>query len=137
TVVARAAVVPGETLKLRHTAVVRSRVPVRWTAVRYPSAHRAINRAVELRPNQPVVRETSQVVPASTPPSQPYWLRTEGTAGLFDVDDPSLIGRAENPPTFPLEYVFDVGGPALVIAGEPIPGAGSAKPALRQRLTVI
>src|SRR5258706_4163903 len=104
TVVDRAEVVPGERVKLRHTAVVRSRIPVRWTAVRYPSPHRAITKAVELRPNQPVVRETSQVVPASTPPSQPYWLRTEGTAGLFDVDDPSLTGRAENPPTFPLEY---------------------------------
>src|SRR6058998_1358342 len=119
TVVDRAEVVPGETLKLRHTAVVRSRIPVRWTAVRYPSARRAINKAIELRPNQPVVREISQAVPASTQPTQPYWLRTEGIAGLFDVEDPSLIGRAENPPTVPLEYVFEVGGQTLVVAGEP------------------
>src|SRR5258708_39949073 len=63
TVVDRAEVVPGESLKLRHTAVVRSRIPVRWTAVRYPSAHRAVNKAIELRPNQPVIREASQVLP--------------------------------------------------------------------------
>jgi LmbE family N-acetylglucosaminyl deacetylase len=137
TVVDRAEVVPGETLKLRHTAVVRSRIPVRWTAVRYPSAHRAINKAVELRPNQPVVREASQALPASTPLSQPYWLRTEGTAGMFDVDDSSLIGRAENPPTFPLEYVFDVAGETLVVADEPRPAADPVKPALRRRLEVI
>src|SRR3989454_6118677 len=137
TVVDRAEVVPGETVRLRHTASVRSRIPVRWTAVRYPSAHRAINKAVELRPNQPVVREASQVLPATTPPSQPYWLRTEGTAGMFDVDDPALIGRAENPPTFPLEYVFDVGGQTLVIAGEPMATADPAKLALRRRLEVI
>src|SRR5437867_6995038 len=137
TVVDRAEVVPGENLKLRHTAVVRSRIPVRWTAVRYPSAHRAINKAAELRPNQPVVREISQAVPASTQPTQPYWLRTEGTAGLFDVDDPSLIGRAENPPAFPLEYVFDVGGQTLVVAGEPMPVADPARLELRRRLEVI
>src|SRR5438552_10854047 len=137
TVVDRAEVVPGETLKLRHTAVVRSRIPVRWTAVRYPSAHRVINKAIALRPNQPVIRETSQVLPATAPPSQPYWLRTEGTAGMFDVADPALIGRAENPPTFPLEYVFDVGGQTLVIAGEPMPAADPAKPVLRPRLGVI
>jgi hypothetical protein len=105
--------------------------------VRYPATHRAINKAVELRPNQPVVREASQIVPASLPPSQPYWLRTEGTAGLFDVEDPSLIGRAENPPLFPVEYVFDVGGQTLVIAGEPMPDADPAAPALRRRLEVI
>ena len=137
TVVDRAEVVPGERVKLRHTAVVRSRIPVRWIAVRYPSVHRAITKAVALPPNQPVVRDASQVVPASTPPSQPYWLRTEGTVGLFDVDDPSLIGRPENPPAFPLEYVFDVGGQTLVIAGEPRPAADPATPALRRRLEVI
>src|SRR5262245_55107023 len=137
TVVDRAEVVPGESLKLRHTAVVRARIPVRWTAVRYPSAHRAINKAIELRQNQPVTREASQVVPASIPPSQPYWLRTEGTAGMFDVDDPSLIGRPENPPTFPVESVFDVGGQTLVVAGEPMRAADPATPVLRRRLEVI
>jgi LmbE family N-acetylglucosaminyl deacetylase len=137
TVVDRAEVVPGETLRLRHTAVVRSRIPVRWTAVRYPSAHRALNEAVALRPNRPVVRKASQVVPASTPLSQPYWLRTEGTAGLFDVDDPALIGRAETPPTIPLEYVFDVGGQTLVIAGEPMSAVDPPKPGLRRRVEVI
>src|SRR5437763_4660161 len=136
TVVDRAEVVPGETLKLRHTAVVRSRVPVRWTAVRYPSAHRAINRAVELRPNQPVVREASQVVPAGMPPSQPYSLRTEATAGPVDVDDPSLIGRAANPPTFPPEYVLALGGQTLVIPGPPLPAAAPAKPTPRPGPTV-
>ena len=137
TVSDRAEVVPGEAVKLRHTAVVRSRFPVRWTAVRYPSVHRAIRKAIELRPNQPVVREGSQVLPVTTPPSQPYWLRREGTAGLFDVDDPSLIGRPEDPPAWPLEYVFEVGGQTLVIAGEPMTAADPAGPALRRRLAVI
>ena len=137
TVADRAEVVPGERVKLRHTAVVRSRIAVRWTAVRYPSVHRAITKAIALPPNQLVVRDASQVVPASTPPSQPYWLRTEGTVGLFDVDDPSLIGRPENPPAVPLEYVFEVDGQTLVIAGEPRPAADPAAPALRRRLEVI
>jgi len=109
----------------------------RWTAVRYPSVHRANTKAIALPPNQLVVRDASQIVPASTPPSQPYWLRTEGTVGLFDVDDPSLIGRPENPPAFPLEYVFDVDGQTLVIAGEPRPAADPAAPALRRRLEII
>ncbi len=137
TVVDRAEVVPGESVKLRHTVVVRSSVPVRWTAMRYLNAQRAINPAVELRPSQPAVREASQMVPVTTPPSQPYWLRTEGTPGLFHVDDPSLIGRAEDPPTFPLEYVFDVGGQTLTITGEPRPAADPAQPALQRRLEVI
>src|SRR5262245_56568293 len=129
----RAEVVPGEAVKLRHTAVARAPVPVRWVAVRYPSLRRAIDKAVALRPGQPVAREDAAVVPRGTPPSQPYWLRTEGTAGLFDVDDPSMIGRAENPPVLPVEYLFEVGGQTLALAGEPVAGAGPS----RRRLEVI
>ena len=49
TLVDQPEVVPGETLKMRHAAVVRSRLPVRWTAVRYPSIERAVTKVLELR----------------------------------------------------------------------------------------
>jgi LmbE family N-acetylglucosaminyl deacetylase len=137
TVVDRPEVVPGEALKMRHTAVVRSRIPVRWIAVRYPSVHRAATKVLELRANHSVVRHATQILPATTPPSQPYWLRKEGTAGLFHVDDPALIGRPENLPVFPLEYVFEVGGQSLVISGEPVSAALPANATMRRRLDVI
>jgi LmbE family N-acetylglucosaminyl deacetylase len=138
TVVAQPEAVPSETLRMRHTAVVRSRIPVRWTAVRYPNIPRAVTKVLELRAHQPVSRDSTHILPATTPPSQPYWLRKEGTAGLFHVDDPSLIGRPVNPPAFPIEYVFEVGGQTLVIAGEPVPtAADSANAAMRRRLDVI
>jgi len=136
TIVDRSEAVPGETLKMRHTAVVRSRFPVRWMAVRYPSVQRAVTKVLELRANRPVRRDATQILPATTPPSQPYWLRKEGTVGLFHVDDPSLIGRPENPPAFPIEYVFEVGRQTLVIAGEPA-AADPANAAMRRRLDVI
>ena len=136
TLVDQAEVVPGETLKLRHTAIRRSRVPVRWIAVRYPSIRRAITKPLALRQDQLVVRDAAETLPAATPPSQPYWLRREGTVGLSHVDDPSLIGRPENPPPFPIEYVFTVGRQTLVIPGEPVaPDPG--RPGARRRLDVI
>jgi len=122
TVVPKAEVVPGEALKLRHTATVKSDVPVRWVAVRYPNIKIASEdrKSIELHPNQPVTRDATQTLPADTPLSQPYWLREEHTTGMFRVDDPSLIGRPENPPAFPLEEVFEVGGQTLVITDEPV-----------------
>jgi len=137
TLVDQPEVVAGETLTMRHTAVMRSRLPVRWTAVRYPSIRRAVTVVLELRANKPVVRDETQILPATTPPSQPYWLRTAGTAGMFHVDDPSLIGRPENPAAFPIEYVFEVGGQTLVISGEPVQAADPANATLRRRLDVI
>src|SRR5882724_3859791 len=56
--------------------------------------------------------------PADLPLTQPYWLKEPGTAGLFRVDDPTLIGRAENPPALAVDYLFEVGGQTLVVADE-------------------
>ena len=137
TVVDQPEAVPGETLKMRHTAITRSNFPVRWTAVRYPSIQRQLIAALDLRPDQPLVRDDAQTLPASTPPSQPYWLRKTGTAGMFHVDDPSLIGRPENPAAFPIEYVFEIGGQTLVISGEPMQAGDSVNAATRRQLDVI
>jgi hypothetical protein len=90
----------------------------------------------ELHANQPVGRDATQMLPATTPLGQPYWLRKEGTTGLFRVDDPSLIGRPENPPAFPIEYVFEVDRQTLVISGEPM-AADSGNADRRRRLDVI
>jgi hypothetical protein len=129
--------VPGETLQMRHTAVVRSNLPVRWAAVRYPGIQRQLTTVLDLRANQPVVRDDTQILPVATPPSQPYWLREAGTVGMFHVDDPSLIGRPENPAAFPLEYVFEIGDQTMVISGEPMQAANRVNAATRRRLDAI
>ena len=56
TVVDRAEAVPGESVTLRHRVSVRSRVPVRWTALRHAGGHDALGTAVELRRDQPARR---------------------------------------------------------------------------------
>ena len=55
TVVDQPEAVPGETLKMRHTAVMRSSFPVRWTAVRYPSIQRQLSHGPRPAP-RPTVR---------------------------------------------------------------------------------
>lgn len=138
TVVPTAEVVPGQTLNLRHTAIVRSEFPVRWLAVRYPSTKGELSQAIDLRPNQEAGRDTTQTLPSRTPLSQPYWLREEHTPGMYRVDDPALIGQPENPPAFPIEQAFEIQGQELVIPDEPAQvGQDSAKAEVRRRLAVI
>jgi LmbE family N-acetylglucosaminyl deacetylase len=138
TVIPQAEVVPGESLKMHHSAIMRSNVPVRWLGVRYPDIASGITNATELRPNESASRDSVQTLPANTPLSQPYWLREEGTPGMFRVDDPTLIGRPENPPVFPVEQVFEVGGQTLVVPDGPVQvTTNSAKGQIRRRLDVI
>jgi len=121
TTIPDAEVVPGETLQLRHTVLVQSGVvPVRWKAVHYPGITNQVSEEVDLHPGQAITKESSQTLPAGAQLSQPYWLREDHTVGMFRVEDPALIGQPEDPPAFPVEAVFDVGGQTLVVADEPV-----------------
>ncbi len=139
TVIPDAEVVPGETMQLRHTVLVQSGiVPVRWKAVRYPGITNQISEEVDLHPGQAVTNETSQTLPADAPLNQPYWLREDHTTGMFRVADQNLIGRPENPPAFPVEQVFEVGGQTLIIPDQPVQiTTNSTGAERRRRLDVI
>ena len=137
TTVPQSEVVPGETLKLRHAAMVGSGVPVRWQAVIYPGNVRE-EVGTDLRANQPVVRDSTQPLAPNAPLSQPYWLREKGTPGMYRVSDPALIGQPDHPPVFPVRYVFEVGGQALTIPVETMQVmADPAKGEVRRALDVI
>jgi len=125
-------------MTLRHTATVQSHVPVRWMGVRYPGSTAPAGEPVELHPGEPAVRTASEILPAGTALSQPYWLRAEPSAGVFRVDETELIGRPENPLPFPIEEVFEVGSQTLVIPDEPVQIPSDATHGeTRRRLEVI
>jgi len=138
TTVPEAEVIPGEKLSLAHEVNLSSSFPVRWISVRYPTLKTDLKVRTDLVANQSASRNSEKILPLSTPLSQPYWLRSEGTAGMFRVDDPALIGLPENPPAFPVEFVFEVGGQTIVIADEPVQLIAGASPAqAERRLAVI
>jgi LmbE family N-acetylglucosaminyl deacetylase len=133
TTVAGPDIVPGEAVKFHHTAVVRSAVPVRWVAVRYPGMGRKAKGPGLLSAGAESAVDATRSLPAGTPLTEPYWLRQEGTPGMFRVDDASLIGRPENPPPIPVEDVFLVGGQTLTVAHEALyvaadPGKARLRP---------
>jgi LmbE family N-acetylglucosaminyl deacetylase len=120
TSIPEAEVVPGEKLRLRHSAQISSNFPVRWLAVHYPAIGGSIGNPVALRRGEQVVKEDAPILPSSTPLSQPYWLRKEPTAGMFVVDDPNDIGLPENPPAFPVVYEFSIGDQIINLPTEPV-----------------
>ena len=138
TTVARAEIVPGESVEVHHRVELLAEVPVRWTAVRYPSLGRETEEGIDLVSGTPSLRDSTQTLPAGTPVSQPYWLRKEGTPGMFQVDEASLIGQPENRPILPVEYQFEVAGQAIVLSDEPVEvTADPAGKEVRRRLEAI
>lgn len=135
TVIDRAEIVPKETAQIRYAISLAARnVPVRYQSTRSPVLKGSVELDRDLVVGEVHEGNLNGVLLADTPVTQPYWLRADGAAGISRVDDPTLIGRAENPPAVPLYHSFLVDGQTLVIAGEPVPRTPDAR---RQRLDVI
>jgi LmbE family N-acetylglucosaminyl deacetylase len=144
TTIPQAEVVPREMLKLHHTVIVRSGIPVRWIGERYTGNNDNLENftagIIELRPNQPASRDVGQrsLFGMPMPLSQPYWLREEPSPGMYRVGDPTLIGLPENPPVFPVDHIFEVGGQTLVVPDEPVQLMTNRSPAqARRRMDVV
>jgi LmbE family N-acetylglucosaminyl deacetylase len=133
TTVATPDAVPGETLALTHT--VSSSVPVRWLATRTADGQSLTAASAVTAKTE--TQSSKFLLPATTPLTTPYWLRAEGRPGLARVDDPALIGNAENFPPVPLDYVFEINGQQLVIADEPFSVSGTGPTEKRRRLDVV
>lgn len=165
TTIAQAEVVAGEQLPLRHRVTVNGSRPVKWLGVRYsvanlhaekligakslkdssladwvdgPPATERLKVGVELTTGQTVIREAVQRLSPGLQASHPYWLREEGSPGMFHVEPPSLIGTPEDSPAFPLEFVFEVEGQPLLLRDEPVQvTAGAPAEQARRRLAII
>ena len=138
TVVTQAEVVPGETVSLHHTVVEKSAIPVQWVGVQHrPAVAIDLLTPVSLTPNETASRDETVKLPYGLALSQPYWLESEGTPGMFQVDDPTLIGQPENPPVFSVYQVFEVGGQRLAIPDEPLQTTGDFRPEHARRLQAI
>ena len=137
TTVSQPEAVPGENLHLRRTAVLRTDVPVEWLGVENNPLFPA-EPPTTLHDDQPATREADARLPADTPLTQPYWLREEGTPGMYRVADPRWIGQPESPPTLALTHVFRVGGETIRVPDLAVQvTADPAKGEIRRKLDAV
>jgi LmbE family N-acetylglucosaminyl deacetylase len=99
---AGSSVAPGGELPVSVTVVNRSDHPFILSTVASLHAKPGKAPGAPLKNNQPVKTDLTIALPSDYPLSQPYWLREEGTKGMFRVSEQRLIGRADNPPTIPI-----------------------------------
>ena len=133
TTVPAAEVVPGETLKIHYSIGAATDPSVKLFAIRVSRADGS-DELVRASNDGSRSGELDYPVPSKMPLTQPYWLREESTAGMFQVADSKMIGQPEDPAPFTVNYVLAVDGQTLTIPDEPLASA-SGQPA--RRLAVI
>ncbi|TPE43517.1 PIG-L family deacetylase [Pontibacter mangrovi] len=107
------AAAPGQSVRLQVEAINRSATPVLLQRVGYSFASADTTLGYTLKNNEPLTYGTSQTLPQRMAYSQPYWLRKQGSLGMFAVADQQQVGRPENAPAAQATF-------ALQVAGEPL-----------------
>lgn len=129
-------ITPGENFGMRLEATLVATAPVRWIAARFPSSGVVQSVGIDLKPGISASIDSTSALPASTPLTQPYWLREPGADGIATVSDSRLIGKPEDPPAFPVEFIFEIDDQKLVVTDEPVAEVSTGAHA-GQRLTVV
>lgn len=104
---------PGEVINLRLEATNRSSIPVVLNDIELDSIESDI-RGMQLLYNQRFEKERTMEIPEDQSFSQPYWLRSEGSLGMFAVPDLHLIGKPENGPAITIPFKLDISGSTFV-----------------------
>ncbi len=104
---AEPAVTGGGELPVSVTVVNRSDHPFRLSMVASLYAQPSKAPGTRLENNQPVKTDLTLRLPQNAALSQPYWLRRTPSAGLYTVDDQSLIGVPQNRPAIPINVSLD------------------------------
>ena len=118
----RHSVVPGGTMRIAVSAIVRSTMATRVTAIDVVAPATATHAEVALAtrtpqwtlaPNQTRTDTIPIEVPDALPPQGPYWLGPRASAAVFPVPDPRVIGMPENAPQFTARVHTEIAGQPL------------------------
>lgn len=100
---------PGEKISVRLEATNRSKVPVVLDNIELNQPEADIN-TTALDNNLRFEKEFLLEIPDDQLPTQPYWLRSTGSLGMFDVHDQLMIGKPENAPAISIPFNLNIYG---------------------------
>ncbi|MEO0553087.1 MAG: PIG-L family deacetylase [Bacteroidota bacterium] len=102
-------VAPGDLVELNVEAINRSSNGVKFKSIQYASlGDSAVN--LTLANNIKFEFKKKIIVPADYDYSQPYWLKEQGTLGMYKVDKRLLRGTPENGPALMTTFILDIYG---------------------------
>ena len=97
---------PGDAINIVTTLVNRTDKNIKIEKVELPTIYVDTLINNYLASNQPFSVNTKITIPNSYSISQPYWLSSNSTKGLFTVPDQQMIGTAENSFSIPVKIIL-------------------------------
>ncbi|MFY0690159.1 MAG: PIG-L family deacetylase [Cyclobacteriaceae bacterium] len=100
----------GDSITLKLEAVARQYGGVTLKALELDQWNETIEIEQVLELNQKVVADYVLPLPKNLKYTNPYWLNDKATIGMYDVEDPSNIGKPENDPLLSARFLVEFEG---------------------------
>ncbi len=101
---------PGEKVNLNLEAINRSSGKINIEALKLHPSGENWKVQTALQNNESWRKNMSFRIPENIDFTSPYWLRKEGSLGMYRVEHDSLIGLPETPTTLSVEFLMDIEG---------------------------
>ena len=100
---------PGNSVTVKLEALNRSNAKIQLKSVRIGNSS-ATEHDIDLEPNIKKNFEIDLKIPEDAAYSSPYWLVKKGSLGMYNVDDPNIIGQPETPSKYLASFELDING---------------------------
>ncbi|WP_422362302.1 PIG-L family deacetylase [Reichenbachiella sp.] len=103
---------PGDSMSLSVESINRSNVDIKLASIKLGNLQ-SFNINQQLYNNRPFNMDRKYLLNADAIYSDPYWLRKEGTLGMYSVADQNLISTPENAPALSWVGTIEIEGTLL------------------------
>ncbi|MEP2024085.1 MAG: PIG-L family deacetylase [Reichenbachiella sp.] len=103
---------PGDSMKLSVEAINRSDVEMRMASIKL-GAYQSFTIRQQLINNRPFNMDMDYLLDENASYSDPYWLKEEGSLGMYKVADSNLISTPENAPALSWVATIEINGTFL------------------------
>jgi LmbE family N-acetylglucosaminyl deacetylase len=105
---------PGDSIQLSIEVTNRSEAEVQLLSANYGKRN-LVEEQTTCDANAPVMIDTKVQIPNDEEYTSAYWLRNNGTAGMYNVENQMLRGIPENPRDLGVTFVFKVGNTNIIL----------------------
>ncbi|MEQ9422802.1 MAG: PIG-L family deacetylase [Cyclobacteriaceae bacterium] len=100
---------PGDSIKLNVEVINRSQADLTLASLNFRDLGGKTELNQKLQNDSPFLLDKATIVPEDQPFSQPYWLKENGTLGMYEVEDQLKRGLPENEPALSIEATIKIG----------------------------
>ncbi len=105
---------PGETIKINIEAINRSNAKITLSSISLSNGNVTISNK-NLENNKEINFDLNLKIDEKEQFSNPYWLNEKSTLGTYTVNDQKLIGKAETPNAFNVDFQLNIEGELITI----------------------